>query len=95
MRTRPTLVRTADPGAYGGPFYARQSVVRLAASLLTYTTVTRSDYCRFLRAYLVRTGWPPDAWKEHYRRLSQQANDYVRRARRRKANKLDGYAGDT
>ncbi len=74
---------------------ARQSVVRLAASLLTYTTVTRSDYCRFLRAYLARTGWPPDAWKEHYHRLSQQANHYVRRARRRKANKLDGYTGDT
>ncbi len=73
---------------------ARQPAARLAASLLSYTTVTRSDYCRFLQAYLVRTGSPPEAWKKHFRRLSRQASDYVRRARLRKAHKLDGYAGD-
>jgi hypothetical protein len=71
-----------------------ESVVRLAASLLGYTAVTRSDYCRFLQAYLARMGSPRTDWKLHFRKLSRQARDYVQRAGRRKAHKLDGYQGD-
>lgn len=71
-----------------------EHVIRLAASLLSYTAVTRSDYCRFLQAYLTRMGSPRTDWKLHFRKLSRQARDYVRRAGRRKAHKLDGYQGD-
>lgn len=70
------------------------SVMRLAASLLGYTAVTRSDYCRFLQAYLARMGSPPTDWKRHFRKLSRQASAYTQRAGRRKTHKLDGYPGD-
>ncbi|MGB2986263.1 MAG: lipopolysaccharide kinase InaA family protein [Phycisphaerae bacterium] len=70
-----------------------QPVMRLAASLLSYSAVTRSDYGRFLHAYLPRTGAPRETWRRHFRELAQQANDYARRARRRKNHKLDGYNG--
>ena len=69
-------------------------IMRLAASLLAYTSVTRTDYCRFLRAYLTRRDKPEATWKRHFRQLAAQADDYVRRARRRKTHKLDGYTGD-
>ncbi len=70
------------------------SVMRLAASLLGYTAVTRSDYCRFLQAYLTRMGWSQADWKGHFRKLSRQARAYTQRAGRRKTHKLDGYPGD-
>ncbi len=71
-----------------------ESVMRLAASLLGYTAVTRSDYCRFLQAYLTQMGSPRTDWKLHFRKLSRQARAYTQRAGRRKAHKLDGYQGD-
>lgn len=67
---------------------------RLAASLLDYTTITRTDYCRFLRAYLTRKGLPRTLWKQRYRKLSAHAGHYLRDAARRKTHKLDGYTGD-
>lgn len=70
----------------------RQPLVRLAASLLGYASVTRTDFWRFLQAYLGRTGVPPETWKRHFRELADQATDYVRRAKLRKTDKLDGYA---
>jgi tRNA A-37 threonylcarbamoyl transferase component Bud32 len=76
------------------PLRRWQPVVRLAASLLGYATITRTDYCRFLKAYLPRQGEPTAAWKRYFGELSRQAGDYVRRARRRKRHKLDGYTGD-
>ncbi|UCC30595.1 MAG: hypothetical protein JSU86_20670 [Phycisphaerales bacterium] len=70
-------------------------VMRLAASLLSYTTVTRSDYCRFLKRYLAgRTGSTRGTWQQLYRKLAQQAGDYARRAMRRKGHKLNGFVGN-
>lgn len=71
-----------------------EPVIRLAASLLGYAAVTRSDYCRFLQAYLAQMGSPRTDWKRHFRGLSRQARAYTQRAGRRKAHKLDGYPGD-
>ena len=71
----------------------RQPLIRLAASLLDYTAVTRTDFCRFLQRYLARTGVPGDPWKQPFRELAAEATDYVRRAQRRKAHKLEGYEG--
>ena len=72
----------------------RQPLIRLAASLLSYAAITRTDYARFLRRYLTRRECSADDWKAHYCDLARRASDYVRRSRRRKADKLDGYAGD-
>ncbi len=71
-----------------------QPVVRLAASLLGYTSVTRTDYGRFLKAYLKRRGTSHSAWRSHFHRLARQARCYLRRSQRRKSDKLDGYGGD-
>lgn len=71
-----------------------QPLMRLAASLLDYPMITRTDYVRFLKAYLSRTGTSQDAWKRRFRELQDRATTYVRRARRRKRHKLDGYTGD-
>lgn len=71
-----------------------QTLVRLAASLLSYASVTRTDYARFLKTYLARRGEPTTSWREIFDELSRRATDYVRRARGRKARKLDGYTGD-
>jgi hypothetical protein len=69
-----------------------QPVVRLAASLLDYSMITRTDYARFLRSLLRRQ--PSDLkWKNRYRDLARQASDYACRAKRRKKDKLDGYGG--
>ena len=79
-------------------------LTRLAASLLGYTTVTRTDYFRFLQAYVDRRASRSDAsnrpgpTRNHcralFRKLASRSARYVRRARRRKAHKLDGYTGD-
>jgi len=72
----------------------RQPLMRLAASLLSYSSITRTDYARFLKSYLSQTGAPHNEWKRRFHELQQRATTYVRRARRRKRNKLDGYTGD-
>lgn len=66
-------------------------VVRLAASVLSYHAITRSDYCRFLQAYVTRTGQTKSAWKLHYRLVAGMAAGYVRRSFRRKKERIDGY----
>ena len=73
------------------PGVQRRPLIRLAASLLGYRSITRSDYARFLRSYLEQRGAPREAWKQHFLELAEQAEDYVVRAERRKTHKLDGY----
>lgn len=70
-----------------------QPLVRLAASLLEYPSIRASDYCRFLRFYLARTGGNAVDWKRHWPRLRCAALKYVRGAARRKRGKLDGFTG--
>ena len=70
-----------------------RSLVRLAASLVDVHAVTRSDFGRFLRAYLDQTGEPPRSWKRRYSVLRSGVEDYLHRARRRKLHKFDGYTG--
>ncbi len=70
----------------------RQPVVRLTASLVSYSSVTQSDYCRFLHAYLPRMGTSPTHWKEHFRRLGHFARRYREAAKQRKTHKLDGFS---
>ncbi len=71
-----------------------QPLVRLAASLTGSAAATRSDHCRFLRAYLGGMGLPLGMWKQRFRKLRRRVDRYVRRARGRKMGKLDGYTGD-
>ncbi len=70
----------------------RQPVVRLAASLVSYSSVPMSDYCRFLHAYLPRMGTSPTHWKKHFRRLGFFARRYLEAAKQRKTHKLDGFS---
>lgn len=71
-----------------------QPIVRLAASLLAYPAVTRTDYARFLRAYLSAGADGQADWKSHYRRIAAASAGYVQRAHGRKSHKLDGYSGE-
>ena len=72
---------------------AHQPLIRLAASLLDYSTVTRTDFCRFVHAYLARSGRRREEWKQCYGKLADQAIAYQRGAQRRSTGKLDGYGG--
>lgn len=73
---------------------AWKPIVRLAASLLQYPAVSRADYARFLRDYLIAGGQYRFAWRTHFPRLRKQAARYAQAAHRRKSNKLDGFTGD-
>ena len=75
------------------PAWRRQPLMRLAASLTDYAAVNRTDFVRFLRGYLQRTGAGADSWRGEFRRLAAQATRYARASRSRKAHKLDGYNG--
>lgn len=68
-------------------------VVRLAASLLDYDAVTRTDYLRFLRQYLSTASSGPGDWKTQFRSLAERAIAYNQLARLRKSHKLDGFQG--
>ncbi len=68
-------------------------IVRLAASLLQYPAVTRTDYARFLREYLMEFGADRRAWRTHFTRLRKQAARYSQAAHKRKSDKLDGFSG--
>ena len=70
-----------------------QSLVRLAASLVDHSGATRSDHCRFLKAYLLQTAARPERWKSHFRLLHGRVQAYARRAKRRRLHKIDGYGG--
>ncbi len=66
-------------------------LVRLAASLAQYASVTASDY---VRAYHLVYGIDADSgrhWKTHYRQLAERVVEYNRRTQSRKTHKLDGY----
>jgi hypothetical protein len=83
-------LRRRRPWSFGS---RTQPLIRLAASLLDYSTVTPTDYVRFLRAYLPAVGRQEDEWRILFRHLSPKALRYAREAKRRKAHKLDGYSG--
>lgn len=82
----------------------RKHLIRLAASLLGYTTFTRADGFRLLQAYVGRRPGRPggtnrrNTTRNHcrslFRTLASRSAQYSRRARRRKLHKLDGYTGD-
>jgi tRNA A-37 threonylcarbamoyl transferase component Bud32 len=71
-----------------------QPVIRLAASLLGHSAVTRGDCARFLWAYLASRGEPRETRRQRFRELALRANHYVRKSRQRKSHKLDGYDGE-
>lgn len=71
----------------------RQRLVRLAASLMGYASVTRTDLARFLRVYLASNS-KARGWRMEFRQLAQDAMSYAQRSKRRKGHKLDGFAGD-
>ena len=73
---------------------AWKPIVRLAASLLQYPAVTRTDYLRFLREYCSEIGQECCDWRTHLGRLRKQAARYAQAAQKRKSNKLDGFTGD-
>lgn len=67
-------------------------LVRLAASLDGYSSVTRSDGARFLIAYLKRKSITRQRWRDLYRKLSVQMVSYNRAAKKRKVGKLDQFS---
>lgn len=68
-----------------------RTLMRLAASLLEYDSVTRTDYARFLKPYLVEVGQDAASWRSKYRTLAALALRRNRRAVWRRRGKLDGY----
>ena len=72
-----------------------QPVIRLAASLLGYNSVTRTDNVRFLKSYLRGRDRTDASWKGLYICLSRHAQEYLRKAQSRKTHKLDAYTTGT
>ena len=70
-----------------------QPVVRLAVSLLPYSSITRTDAVRFLRRYLKQLQLPADSWKRRWPRLAARVQHYAARSSKRKRHKLDGLDG--
>ncbi|MBI4718583.1 MAG: hypothetical protein HY763_12310 [Planctomycetes bacterium] len=68
-------------------------LVRLAASLLDYASLSHTDYARFLRTYHARSGEPERSWRASFRAIAVEAELYRRRSRGRKTHKLDGFSG--
>lgn len=64
----------------------RRRLMRLAASLAEYPTITRTDYARFLRQ-LAADG----QWKQQMRSLALAAERYNRTADRRRGKKWETY----
>jgi serine/threonine protein kinase len=82
-----------SPSRFWRPRQRRQPLIRLAASLLDLPGVSRSDYARFLKTWLTITNGSPNSWKPRFRSLARQARLYAQASRKRKHDKLDGYAG--
>lgn len=76
-----------------GVYAAEQlrALTRLAASLLGYRSLTRTDYARFLSYYMTHMELGKCEWRKLYPTLSRDAHNYNRRATSRKAGKIDGY----
>lgn len=70
-----------------------RALARLAASLLAYRSLTRTDYARFLASYMAHMGLNKREWRKLYPTLSRDAQAYNRRAKSRKGGKIDGYGG--
>jgi len=68
-----------------------RALARLHVSLLETPGLTRTDRLRFLKAYLVRFGSRPDAWRDLWPKLSAAADVKVRRLAARRAWKLAHY----
>jgi hypothetical protein len=79
------LGRSLSPARRLGP------LVRLAASLVGYDSLSSSDFGRFLRCYMGRASIPQDQWRSLFRRLRLQVLAYNRKAGRRKIGKLDAF----
>ncbi|MCH7849583.1 MAG: hypothetical protein IIB53_14630 [Planctomycetes bacterium] len=71
----------------------RQRLVRLAASLAGYSTATRTDHARVLRACHALLGAPATRWRLTWRELAPLVAEYNRKAATRKHGKLDGFSG--
>jgi len=71
----------------------RQQLVRLAASLRTYESITRTDYARFLKQCPLQTD-QAIGWRKSFRELAHQAAVVDARARRPRSHKVDGYSGE-
>lgn len=82
------LERTADGATRRS---SRRMAVRLAASLMGYASVTRTDLLRFVQRYLDRLGSKGQPWKTAYRQFASAAGQYRLGSRKRKTHKLDGY----
>ncbi len=67
--------------------------IRLAASLIAYSSITKSDYARFLKTYLSGNNKDAGQWKTWFIELADQVAQYNRKAQARKNHKLDGYSG--
>jgi len=78
-------------GATSDPLFP---VVRLAASLMSHRSLTRTDYLRFLRVLTSCSDWNERDARVLYRSISAAAEDYNRRARLRKKDKLDRPFGE-
>lgn len=70
-----------------------RALTRLAASLVGYRSLSRSDFARFLAAYMTCMGLDKREWRTLYPTLSRDAHAYNQRAKSRKGGKIDGYAG--
>ena len=76
-----------------GGFPGAGQAVRLAASLIGYPHVSRSDAGRLMRAYLRSSSRSAKHWKAWTRSLLIEAEKYNAQAQARKRGKLDGYSG--
>lgn len=71
-----------------------QPLMRLAASVSGYSAITRTDFCRFCKHYLQQRGQSRQQWRPLYRLLEKMVETYIRKSRKRKTHKLDGYLGE-
>ncbi|RME36893.1 MAG: hypothetical protein D6788_10665 [Planctomycetota bacterium] len=71
------------------PTLPERELVRLASSLLSYRSITRSDCMRFLRLCLRRS--PRSEQREAFRRMERSLRLRHRRAVARKRGRLDGH----
>jgi hypothetical protein len=86
------------PGSLGEPKVSRQPLMRLVASLLESSSLTRTDLARFLRTYFERRGssageFGDRGWRSAMPTILSTAAEYVANAKLRKEGKLDGYLG--
>lgn len=93
----PSVVLIDLEGARVSPRRARRDrwrpIVRLAASLMDYASISRSDRARFVKLFVSSFAAGPVDWRVRFRQLGDLAEKYQSRARSRKRGKLDGFDG--